>query len=240
MKISRLHAIAAAVTIVSAAGLAHVAVPRELMAASMAGFDLQTVVPKEFGEWTYDPRIRLIEPPAADSLARQLYSQEMGRGYRNREGHLVMLLVAYGPNQSDRLQLHRPEICYAAEGFRVSRPTSADISYRDGAAPLRVTRLTAQREARLEPVSYWMRVGNDVATGIIERQVIKLKYGLRGIIPDGALIRVSTTGLPVEAAYQMQDRFIRELLAEIVPENRRLLVGDGSGSLIRGLAKTLQ
>ncbi|HKY09606.1 MAG TPA: exosortase-associated EpsI family protein, partial [Candidatus Binatia bacterium] len=84
------------------------------------------------------------------------------------------------------------------------------------------------------------RVGNDVATGVIERQVIKLKYGLRGIIPDGALIRVSTTGLPVEAAYQIQDRFIRELLAEIAPENRRLLVGDGSGPLIRGLAKTLQ
>ena len=28
-----------------------------------------------------------------------------------------MLSIAYGKNQSDALQLHKPEICYPAQGF---------------------------------------------------------------------------------------------------------------------------
>ena len=33
-----------------------------------------------------------------------------------------MLMIAYGESQSDRLQLHHPEVCYTAQGFRVTRP----------------------------------------------------------------------------------------------------------------------
>ncbi|MDN8963538.1 exosortase-associated EpsI family protein, partial [Staphylococcus aureus] len=54
--------------------------------------------------------------------------------------------------------------------------------------------------------------------GVVDRQLIRLKYGLRGIIPDGALIRVSTVGLPQEASFKLQDQFIRDLLAAI-PQN---------------------
>ena len=176
---SRIHAVLAAVTIVGAAGLAHVAVPRELMAISTEAFDLQKVVPDKFGEWTADPRIRLIAPPEPDGFARQFYSQEIARGYRDREGNLVMLLVAYGPNQSSRLQIHRPEICYTADGFRVSSPSRVDVTYREGAPPLKLLRLTARREARVEPISYWMRVGDDISTNQVDRQLIKLKLAMQ-------------------------------------------------------------
>lgn len=195
------------------------------MARSSDSFDLQKIIPHQFGEWTLVPNIRLIEPPGPDTLSRQLYSQEIGRGYRDREGHLVMLLVAYGPNQSNRLQLHRPEICYAADGFRVLRSFRTELSYKMDAPALKLTRLIARREVRLEPVSYWMRIGDDISTGVFERQVIKLKYGLRGIVPDGALIRVSTTGLTEETAFQTQDRFIRDLLGALTPENLKFFVG---------------
>jgi hypothetical protein len=53
---------------------------------------------------------------------------------------------------------------------------------------------------------------------VVERQLIRLKYGLRGLIPDGALIRVSTVGLPQDASFKLQDQFIRDLLAA-VPQN---------------------
>src|SRR5688572_6930960 len=106
MRLSRIQAVLAAGAIVSAAALAHAAVPRESMAVATEAFDLQKVVPDKFGEWTADPRIRLIAPPEAESFTRQFYSQEVARGYRDREGNLVMLLVAYGPNQFSRLQVH--------------------------------------------------------------------------------------------------------------------------------------
>jgi EpsI family protein len=231
MQTRSLQAAFAALAILSAAVVAFALVPREIMARSSDTFDLEKIVPREFGDWKSVANVRLIEPPGSDTLARQLYSQELGRGYTNREGHLVMLLIAYGPNQSNRLQLHRPEICYTAEGFRVSRQFRTEVPYRDGDVPLKLTRLIAQREARLEPVSYWMRIGGDIATGVVERQLIKLKYGLRGVLPDGALIRVSTTGLPIEVAYRVQEQFIRDLLAAVAPEDLNFFVGDRSKSL---------
>jgi EpsI family protein len=224
MKI-RLSALVAAFVILAAAVLAHVMIPRKLMAHTSDTLDLEKIVPRQFGEWTLTPGIRLIEPPEPDALARQIYNQEFGRGYTDRDGHIVMLVVAYGASQSDRLQLHRPEVCYVAEGFRVSSVSYAELSYRDGAPPLRFKRLIAQRAQRFEPVSYWMRVGDDVATGILDRQFIKLKYGLRGIIPDGILIRVSTVGLQEREAYAVHDRFIRDLLAAVEPETLKYFVG---------------
>lgn len=224
MKVSPLQAVLASVAIVGAAGLAHVAVPRELMAISSESFDLQQVVPRQFGEWTYDARIRLVEP-AADGIARQIYSQEVGRGFRDREGNLVMLLVAYGPNQTARLQLHRPEICYVAEGFRVSTPADASVTYREGAAPLNLLRLTARRESRVEPISYWVRVGDDISNGVWSRQISRMKLTLRNKVADGALIRVSTIGVAENKSYEVQDRFIRDFYDALAPQDRAFFFG---------------
>jgi EpsI family protein len=224
MKI-HLRALVAGAVILLAAGLAHVMTPTELMARSSDTFDLQSMIPRQFGEWTQVPGILLVEPTEPDALERQLYAQEIGRGYADRDGHIVMLVVAYGPSQSNRLQLHRPEVCYVAEGFRVFPPFETELSYRDGAPPLKLKRLIAQRPLRFEPISYWMRVGDRTATGVFDRQLIKLMYGLRGIIPDGMLVRVSTVGLTETAAYAVQDRFIRDLLAALGPENLKYFVG---------------
>src|SRR5579871_1683637 len=58
-----------------------------------------------------------------------------------------MLMVAYGESQSDRLQLHHPEVCYTAQGFRVSKTSSAKLAYSPSEPPLKVTRLVAARGA---------------------------------------------------------------------------------------------
>jgi EpsI family protein len=88
-----------------------------------------------------------------------------------------------------------------------------------------MTRLIAQRESRLEPLSYWMRIGNDISNGVVDNQLSRLKYGLRGVIPDGALIRVSTIGLSREASFKLQDQFIRDLLAAIPPQELKFFTG---------------
>ena len=186
-------------------------------------FDLQAMIARQFGEWTEVPGLQLVRPTEPDALESQLYSQEFGRGYFDRGGHVVMPMIAYGPSQSDRLQLHRPEECYVAQGFRVSPAFDTKVSY--DAASLKLKRLSAQRGQRFEPISYWMRVGDEMATGVLDRQFIKLKYGLRGIIPDGTLVRVSTIGLPEAQGFAVQDRFIRDLLAAVGPPNLKYLIG---------------
>jgi hypothetical protein len=64
-----------------------------------------------------------------------------------------------------------------------------------------------------------------VATGVFDRQIARMKYGLRGIIPDGALIRVSTVGLSEAAAYNLQDQFIHDLLGALSPRDRKFFTG---------------
>ena len=232
MQANRIQVVLASIAILGAAVLAKVLEPRELMARASASLSLEQVIPRQFGTWKVVPEISPIVPTdpedfvEPDPNSARLYSQEVGRGYSDGHGNIVMLLVAYGPVQNFRLKAHRPEMCYTAQGFRVSEKTGAELSYRDGARPIKMARLTAEREARFEPISYWMRVGNDISNGVIDRQVIRLKYGLRGIIPDGALIRVSTIGLPKEASYRLQDQFIRDLLAAIPPNELKFFTGE--------------
>src|SRR5665213_3638381 len=231
MKVNRIQIILVSIALLSSAVLADVLAPRELMARASASLNLQQVIPKQFGTWTLVPDFDPVTPAdpegyvKPDAYSARIYSQEVGRTYTDGHGHIVMLMVAYGPVQNFRLKAHRPEMCYTAAGFRISNKTGAAVAYRDGAQPIKLTRLIAERESRFEPISYWMRVGNDISTGVIDRQLIRLKYGLRGIIPDGALIRVSTVGLPQEASYRLQDQFIRDLLAAVPPQDRKFFTG---------------
>jgi EpsI family protein len=231
MKASPVQAVLACVAILASAALAEASRPRELMADASRVPNLETAIPRKFGQWALVPSVGLVTPSEPTGFVKQqelsarIYSQEVGRGYSDGAGHVVMLLVAYGPIQDYRLKAHLPEVCYGAAGFRVSKKTVTEMSYRDNAAPLALSRVTAAKEGRFEPVTYWMRIGNDVVTGVFDRQLARMKYGIQGLIPDGALFRVSTEGIPEEASYRLQDQFIRDLIGAIAPENRKFFVG---------------
>ena len=230
MKTNRLQVVLVSIALLTSAVLAEVLAPRQLMART-AALDLEKAVPRQFGAWTLVPNIQPITPADPegvidpDAKTGQIYSQEVSRGYVDQSGNVVMLLVAYGPVQNYRLKAHRPEMCYTAAGFRISGKHAEELAYSQGQQPLKLTRLVAEREARFEPISYWMRVGNDIATGVVDRQIIRLKYGLRGIIPDGALIRISTVGLSQEMSFKVQDQFIRDFLGAVAPQDRKFFTG---------------
>lgn len=225
MRSNRVGVILASIAIAGTAIAAEVFAPRKLMARTAASQSLETVIPKQFGTWKLVPEISPVKPvdPEAyvqppDPLAAKVYSQEVARGYTDGAGNIVMLLVAYGPVQNYKLKAHRPEICYTANGFRVSNKNSSNLNYSGGA--LKVTRLIAERESRYEPITYWMKIGNDISNGVVDNQLSRLKYGLRGIIPDGALFRISTIGLSKEASFKLQDQFIRDLLTALPAQER--------------------
>jgi len=231
MRVNPVQAVLASLAILGSAALAEALKPRELMASASTVPNLETVIPRKFGQWTLVPNVGLVTPSGPTGYVRQqelsakIYSQELGRGYTDGAGHVVMLLVAYGPIQDYRLKAHLPEVCYGAAGFRVSGKTVTKLSYGDDAVPLALSRITAAKEGRFEPVTYWMRIGHDVVTGVFDRQMARMKYGLQGLIPDGALFRVSTVGMTEEASYRLQDQFIRDLIGAIPAQNQRFFVG---------------
>lgn len=220
------HSALAAVAILCAVVAAHALTVKTMIADRDGEPPYEKLVPDEFGDWKLVPSIRLVTPVEPDALANRVYSQMIGRGYTDRAGNLVMLLVAYGPRQLDKTQLHRPEICYVAEGFEVSKSTPADIDLGEGGRMLHVRKMVARRENRTERITYWMRVGDDIVSTLLDRQVTKLRYGLRGFIPDGVLIRVSTINLDARTADQVQTKFLRDLMRTVPDNQLRSFVGN--------------
>lgn len=201
--------------------------PRKLSPSVANGFDLEEIVPKEFGEWKVDPRILPIQAVQTDTLADKIYDQTVSRGYRNTAGDLIMLVIAYGRNQSDTLQIHLPEICYAANGFEVSNLVRRNIlAGGKEEMSLPVLSLEARIGNRHEPVTYWTRIGDALPTGNLDRQFHKISYGLRGYIPDGVLVRVSSIsrgpGKDFEARHEA---FIREFLQAVPNQHLPLFIG---------------
>jgi EpsI family protein len=226
MEWRRINILLAIAAVLTAAVAAHAMIPTRHLGTTPTQAELEKMIPREFGQWTYEPSVRLVQPADLEEMSKRIYSAELARGFRDPAGHVVMLMIAYGPSQSDRLQLHRPENCYAAQGFRILNMETTAVDIGAELPPLPVRRMVSQREERLEPITYWMRLGETIATGAVERQILKVEYGLRGYITDGVLVRISTIGLPPEQAYALQATFIRDLVHALDDESRKFVIGD--------------
>ncbi|MEO8038328.1 MAG: exosortase-associated protein EpsI, B-type, partial [Betaproteobacteria bacterium] len=161
-------------------------------------------------------------PDTRAALAR-IYSQTLARTYINSKGDRVMLSVAYGGDQSDAMQVHKPEICYPAQGFSVVSILTTYLATQFGQLP--VKRLVAVHGARVEPITYWITVGDRVARTGWEQKIAQLRYGLTGKIPDGLLFRVSSIDRDEARAYEIQSEFVRSVLSSLTASDRARLVG---------------
>ena len=99
-----------------------------------------------------------------------------------------MLSLAYGGDQSHDTQIHKPEVCYPAQGFRLLS-SKKDTVQLLGSVP--VMRIITELGPRHEPVTYWIRVGDKVVRGAIEQNLTPTSIAMGGHIPDGLLFRVS-------------------------------------------------
>jgi EpsI family protein len=199
--------------------------PIQRQAAQRPQVDLEAMIPAQFGGWRVTgDLVPLQASPDLAARLDELYSQVLARTYVDAGNRRVMLSIAYGGDQlSDRTQVHRPENCYAGQGFAIRRIRDESLATGVGAIPVR--RLFAQRGARREPVSYWITIGDDAMLPGLERKLAQLRLGLGGTIPDGMLVRVSSLDSDAEAGYALQDRFLRELLGAMAPAARARLVG---------------
>ncbi len=163
-----------------------------------------------------------VDPETQARLDR-IYNQTLSRTYVNREGQRVMLSMAYGGDQSDSTGLHRPEVCYAAQGFTIKRNDPADLTTHFGKLPIR--RVIAASGSRNEPITYWVTVGDKAVPVGLEQKWQRMRAGLSGTVPDGMLVRVSTIDTDDAGAYQVQDSFIDTMLGAMKQGDRRRLTG---------------
>ena len=214
----------AGVLMVIAAMLAVAARPTERIADASAPVDLEKMIPTEIDDWRIDPSVMpLVVSPDAQAMLNKLYNQTLARTYVNSAGQRVMLSIAYGGDQSDSLRLHAPEVCYAAQGFDVARNRVGELITNYGALPIK--RLVATLGPRKEPITYWMTVGDRATLSGISQKIAQIRYGMTGKIPDGILVRVSSIGADAAQNYDVQDRFIKGLLAEMKDSDRVRVIG---------------
>jgi len=189
-------------------------------------FSLEQMIPQRFGDWRIDPSVVPLAPdPEQQGMLEKIYDQTLSRTYIDSAGRRVMLSIAYGGDQSKALQLHLPEVCYVAQGFQMVENDDGALPTRFGELP--VKRLVARLQERNEPITYWITIGEHAARAGFQQKLRKLAYGLSGEIPDGMLVRVSTIQGDASRAYQVQDRFVTDMLGAMAPRDRIRLLGAG-------------
>src|SRR3546814_6674665 len=90
------------------------------------------------------------------------------------------MVIAYGDSQSDTMKLHRPEVCYEAAGFKITRsePVAFDVGLR---APLTGRYVVAEAAYRKEAILYWTRIGDALPVSRLDQQMSKLEAALDGV-----------------------------------------------------------
>ena len=177
--------------------------------------ELERQIPETFGEWRLDPNIRPVVPdPSLQAMLDSLYSQTLARTYMNAKGERIMLSIAYGNDQgNEATAVHRPEFCYSAQGFKVKlvRTESLDVS----GTKVPVARVLAQLGQRVEPITYWVTLDEIATLPGLGRKLQQIRFGLRGEIPDGMLVRVSSISTSLPDGFALQQRFIEQLRAAV-------------------------
>lgn len=191
----------------------------------MGDTKLDQATPTQFGDWSEIKTGQVLQPLEEGGLAAQLYSQLLTRIYQHgRTGEVAMLAIAYGDVQSDVLQLHRPEACYPAFGFQLSASQATEVQLGRGAA-IPTRSFVADVPGRTEHVTYWTRIGEFLPRSQSEQRMDKLRAAFAGLIPDGILVRCSTTGSSATQGMQLNERFLADLMRAIAPEHRPAFIG---------------
>jgi len=194
--------------------------PTQRLSLTKPPIKLEQQVPQVLDGWSVDTSIVPLLPDASlQARLDALYSQLLARTYVNNLGQRVMLSIAYGSDQSsEATAVHRPEFCYSAQGFRVRNAGRHVLPL--GGRNVEVQHLVAEMGGRFEPITYWVTLDEHATLPGLSRKLDQLRYGLKGQIPDGMLLRVSTIGLPQDQSFAVQEAFLETLYRAISPSIR--------------------
>jgi EpsI family protein len=224
---TRRRALLVAGVMIGGSALATQLRPSRLMSDALGVPKLETMFPASFGEWRLDTNLPVILPsPDVQAQLDKIYNEVIARTYVNPAGQRVMLSVAYGGDQSDATSAHRPEVCYPAQGFAITDNFGDTLQVAGRDIPVR--RLMSRISGRHEPITYWIVVGDRVVTTGIGQKLAQMRHGLRNVIADGMLVRVSSIDSDMKKGHELQSKFLAELGAALASSDAERVLGECS------------
>lgn len=185
-------------------------------------------IPTQFGDWKevsfaadqIDPGKGTADDPNMD----RPYDDVLMRAYGNSQGDIVLLAVAYGRNQRQEVKIHRPDVCYTAQGFQLVERIPTALPF-----DIHGMRMLVKAPGRTEAVSYWIRIGTEFTENPWAIRYHIFKQGLAGKAVDGVLVRASRIeqqgAVVPQARYRTQEQFLGDLVRALPPSARHLLLG---------------
>ena len=222
--VSRREALRLGATMAAAAAAGWGLRPSVPKAGEQPDVNLDVLLPSQFGEWALD-REAAAFVRAADARGRQVgvYDQVLERTFVHSSGARVMLSVAYLGTHSSDMQLHRPEVCYRAGGFRIGELTDDRLDLAGRSVP--VTRLVAQMPGRPEPITYWTVVDGQAISARAQGWLDRLQRLGQRRAAAGLLVRVSSIDADSAAAFRLHARFAAGLAEALAPAQRDFVTG---------------
>jgi EpsI family protein len=203
--------------------------PTHFVADTAPKLNLVAIVPRAFAGWTIDPNeFPIAFPPELQAFIDRTYDQVLERTYTDAHGHRVMLSMDY-VRHSEKYNLHRPEVCYPAQGFIVERDPEP-VRLQTAAGVIDATRLVARRGNRNEPITYWVIIGAAQTRLGMPMRWLQMRSALTGSVPDGLFIRISTIGADEKEEFATQAQFANDLVVNVAPADRPHLLGAPTGA----------
>ena len=195
---------------------------------------LEAMVPTTFGEWRKVDEGAQIIDPATKAMLASIYPEVLSRTYVDKAGYKIMLSIARSANQIGIQQAHRPEVCYPAQGFKLrgEMEVGGKLTTYYGSIP--VNRLTASSGSRVEPVTYWLTMGDQVVDSQWDKRIVQIRAILTRENPGGLLFRVSSIDRDSERGFAIQQKFVADMMASVTPETRQRLSGLRSSIRVSG------
>jgi EpsI family protein len=186
---------------------------------------LEAMVPTTFGEWRKVDEVAQVIDPATKVLLERIYPETLSRTYVNGAGYRVMLSIARSANQLGIQQAHRPEVCYPAQGFKRLGEMEVGVQLTTTYGPIAVRRLTASIGSRIEPVTYWLTMGDEVVDSQWDKRIIQIRALLTGENPGGLLFRISSIDGDSKGAFAMHQAFVADMMKSVPARARSRLAG---------------
>lgn len=202
--------------------------PHQYYASVTAPFE--KAIPKSFAGWMEVPQsmpqVRMVSDER--SLESQLYDDMLMRTYTDKQGHQVMLALAYAHQQRQDVKVHQPDVCYPAQGFQMLKSEVYRFDSLKQETPVIGKRQLYSNQNHLEAVSYWIRVGDRTLTSGLQMRLKIIEDGLlHRRFDDGILVRVSSGArdeTELDNIYELHERFLKDLVTELAATEPKLLV----------------
>lgn len=176
-------------TLVGGAALTFYREPTKV-AVAMPEKVFRGLIPRQVGNWQSRKSDELVVPQE-DEFTAKLYENLETFVYEGANVPIMMLLLAYNSVQQNDVQAHRPEVCYPAGGYPIIFSEELAIKYKSKVISGRY--LIAERgPSSFEHIIYWIRIGDSFPASWARQRLDMALINASGIIPDGALFRVST------------------------------------------------